>query len=103
MAEVSLFLENKYEKPIKVMALIHIGASFTILDLVILLEDNWIPHTQWFTTANRKNFYTKVISKSICVYIFPNLSIKHQFLGSSQQGKIFSMDGIYFLNHLEGD
>lgn len=87
MAEVSLLLESKYDRPIKVMALIDTGASSTILNPDVLPEEYWIPHVQWFTAADGNDFCTKIISRPIRIQIFPNLSLQHQFLGSHKPGK----------------
>lgn len=76
-------LLHKYDRPIKIIALIDTRVVSSILKPSVIPQSYWEPHKQYFRAAKNKIFVTEAISKTMTIQPFPSINISHKFLASN--------------------
>nr|XP_009783491.1 PREDICTED: uncharacterized protein LOC104232090 [Nicotiana sylvestris] len=79
---------SKWDKPTRVIAFIDTRAASSLINLVVLPEDQWVPHFKDFNTTSNAILTTIVITKHpVTIEFFPGLKYRTKLLGSDVPGK----------------
>nr|XP_009772884.1 PREDICTED: uncharacterized protein LOC104223205 [Nicotiana sylvestris] len=76
-------IHPKWDKPTRVIAFIDTGVASSLINPVVLPEDQWVPHFKDFNTASNEILTTIVVKKHpVTIEFFPGLKYKTKLLGS---------------------
>nr|XP_009770855.1 PREDICTED: uncharacterized protein LOC104221486 [Nicotiana sylvestris] len=79
---------SKWDKPTRVIAFIDIGTACSLMNHVVLPEDQWVSHFKDFNTASNGILTTTVITKHpVTIEFFPGFQYKTMLIGSDVPGK----------------
>nr|XP_009796126.1 PREDICTED: uncharacterized protein LOC104242744 [Nicotiana sylvestris] len=79
---------SKWDKPTRVIAFIDTGVASSLINPVVLPENQWVLHFKDFNTASNAILTTTVITNhSVKIEFFPGLKYRTKLLGSDVPGK----------------
>ncbi|KAK4382055.1 polyprotein [Sesamum angolense] len=86
-------LQSPYDKPIKAIGFIDIGATKTMLNPEVLPDDAWRTHYEYFQAVDGQRFSTSLITKKpIGIRFFPECIIWMHVIGSKLHGRDLLID-----------
>nr|XP_009783711.1 PREDICTED: uncharacterized protein LOC104232259 [Nicotiana sylvestris] len=79
---------SKWDIPTRVIAFIDTGATSSLINHVVLPEDQWVPHFKDFNTASNAILITTVVTKHpVTIEFFLGLKYRTKLLGFDVPGK----------------
>nr|XP_009773346.1 PREDICTED: uncharacterized protein LOC104223585 [Nicotiana sylvestris] len=82
------FYSSKWDKPTQIIAFIDTGVASSLINLVVLPEDQLMLHFKDFNTASNGNLTTTVIRKHpITIEFFPGFKYRTKLIGLGVPGK----------------
>nr|XP_009796560.1 PREDICTED: uncharacterized protein LOC104243109 [Nicotiana sylvestris] len=83
--ELKVYL-SKWDKPTRVIAFIDTGAASSLINPVVLPEDQWEPYFKYFSIASNAILTTTIVTKHpMTIEFFPGLKYRTKLLGSDVQ------------------
>ncbi|XP_070056972.1 uncharacterized protein [Nicotiana tomentosiformis] len=79
---------SKWDKPTRVIAFIDTGAACSLMNPIVLPEDQWVSHYMDFNIASNGIMTTTVITNHpVTIELFPRLKYRTKLIGSDVPGK----------------